>query len=116
MKKQPINQPYMTEQWFKTLKEQCDTKTARVVAQELGYSKTTLSLILNGHYVGKTDRVCDAVLLRYHFVECPHLRKMLRVHECVSLATSPAPTHNPIKMQQWRACQNCPKCPKECSK
>lgn len=116
MKKQPIKQPYMTEKWFKTLKEQCDTKTAKVVAQEVGYSKSAVSLILNGHYVGKTDRVRDAVLLRYEIVSCPHLGKVLPMHECVSLANSPAPTHNPIKMQQWRACQNCPKRPKECAK
>lgn len=107
---------YMTEEWFALLKTQIKAKTAQAVAVELGYSKTALSLIMNGKYVGKTDRVRDAVMNRYAFVECPHRVQTIAMYDCISLAHSPAPTHNPIKMQQWRACQSCPKRPKETAK
>lgn len=117
MKKQPIKQPYMTEKWFKTLKEQIASKSMSVVAAELNYSKTTLSLIVNGKYAGKTtERVREKVLMTYDVVACPYQNQMIAMSECVALATMSAPTHNPIKMQQWRACQNCPKRPKERTK
>ncbi|AUX60822.1 XRE family transcriptional regulator [Simonsiella muelleri] len=108
-----IEQDYMSEQWFELLMKQITTKTMRVVADELNYSKTTLSLIINRKYKGKTDRVRDKVLAIYAQVHCPHQNQVIVMSECVALATSSAPTHNPLKMQQWRACQRCPNKP-EC--
>lgn len=107
-----IKQDYMSEQWFELLKTQIAAKTMRVVADELNYSKTTLSLIINGKYGDKTtDRVRDKVLTTYAQVHCPYQNQMLAMGDCVALATVAAPTHNPLKMQQWRACQSCPKRP-----
>ena len=78
-------------------------------AAELGYSGTTLSLIVHGKYAGKTDRVAAAVAARYETVACPYQGKTIPLHECRSTAQGKAPTHNPMKMQQWLACQKCAK-------
>lgn len=101
----------MNEGWFSLLKTQIATASLRRVAAELGYSGTTLSLIVHGKYAGKTDRVAAAVAARYETVACPHQGKTIPLHECHDTASGKAPTHNPIKMQQWRACQTCPKRP-----
>lgn len=100
---------YMNEGWFSLLKAQIATASLRRVAAELGYSGTTLSLIVHGKYAGKTDRVAAAVAARYETVACPHQGKTIPLHECRDTASGKAPTHNPIKMQQWLACQKCAK-------
>lgn len=100
---------YMNEGWFGLLKAQIAAASLRQVAAELGYSGTTLSLIIHGKYAGKTDRVAAAVAARYETVACPYQGKTIPLHECRSTAQGKAPTHNPMKMQQWLACQKCPK-------
>ena len=100
---------YMNEGWFALLKAQIAAASLRQVAAELGYSGTTLSLIVHGKYAGKTDRVAAAVAARYETVACPYQGKTIPLHECRSTAEGKAPTHNPMKMQQWLACQKCAK-------
>nr|DAS41287.1 MAG TPA: LAC REPRESSOR HEADPIECE/DNA Complex, HALF-OPERATOR, LAC OPERATOR, LAC [Caudoviricetes sp.] len=99
----------MNEGWFALLKAQIAAASLRQVAAELGYSGTTLSLIVHGKYAGKTDRVAAAVAARYETVACPYQGKTIPLHECRSMAQGKAPTHNPMKMQQWLACQKCAK-------
>ncbi|MFC2388609.1 XRE family transcriptional regulator [Kingella bonacorsii] len=100
---------YMNEGWFALLKARIAAASLRQVAAELGYSGTTLSLIVHGKYAGKTDRVAAAVAARYETVACPYQGKTIPLHECRDTASGKAPTHNPIKMQQWLACQKCAK-------
>ena len=100
---------YMHEGWFALLKARIAAASLRQVAAELGYSGTTLSLIVHGKYAGKTDRVAAAVAARYETVACPYQGKTIPLHECRSTAQGKAPTHNPMKMQQWLACQKCAK-------
>ncbi len=100
---------YMNEGWFALLKARIAAASLRQVAAELGYSGTTLSLIVHGKYAGKTDRVAAAVAARYETVACPYQGKTIPLHECRSTAEGKAPTHNPMKMQQWLACQKCAK-------
>ena len=100
---------YMNEGWFALLKARIAAASLRQVAAELGYSGTTLSLIVHGKYAGKTDRVAAAVAARYETVACPYQGKIIPLHECRSTAEGKAPTHNPMKMQQWLACQKCAK-------
>ncbi len=92
-----IQQPYMDEPWFAILSEQVAQSSRAKVAAELDYSLTSVSLIMNGKYAGKPDRLRDKV------------GKTIPLHVCRETANGKAPTHNPIKMQQWRACQSCPK-------
>ena len=104
-----IRQPYMDEPWFAILSEQVAQSSRAKVAAELDYSLTSVSLIMNGKYAGKPDRLRDKVLARYTAVHCPFAGKTIPLHVCRETANGKAPTHNPIKMQQWRACQSCPK-------
>ena len=103
-----IAQPYMTEPWFALLTDKVAQSSRNKVAKELGYSLTAISLVMNGKYAGNPDRLRDKVLQQYSTVRCPHQGKTIALHVCQDLAQSPAPTHNPLKMQQWRACQKCP--------
>lgn len=100
---------YMSEPWFTLLAEQVQAASANQVAKRLGYSLTTVSLILNGKYLGKTDKFSTRVLEVFSVVNCPYLKKAIPLHQCKETADGRAPTHNPMKMQFWRSCQTCPK-------
>lgn len=109
-----MNTPnYQHEHWFTLLQQRVAQSSTRAVADELQYSTTSISLILNGKYQGKPDRVAQKVLQQYAKVHCPFSGQTIALHQCQSTAHGKAPTHNPMKMQQWRACQSCPKRPKE---
>lgn len=107
-----IEQAYMQEDWFTLLREPVAQSSVRQVARELAYSATAISLILNGKYSGKPEKLRAKVLQRYAVVSCPFSGSVIPVYQCTETATGKAPTHNPIKMAQWRACQSCPYCPK----
>lgn len=102
---------YMQESWFALLQNRAAQSSRRAVAREIGYSVTAVSLVLNGKYSGRTDAIKAAVLRRWGGVACPYAGKVIPLLECETLANGAAPTHNPIKMQQWRACQTCLKRP-----
>lgn len=108
------SQPYMSEKWFQILSEQVAQKSRRQVAKELDYSTSAISLVMNGKYGGKTDQLRDRVLRQYKRVHCPFIDKLIPIPQCQGTAHSKAPTHNPMKMQQWRACQSCPNKDKLC--
>lgn len=97
--------------WFVILQEQVKSRSRSAVARELGYSPTAISLLMNQKYPGKTDKIAAKILAHYSFVSCPHQMRDIKISECEGIAHGQAPTHNPIKMAQWRACLKCPKRP-----
>ena len=114
MTRKPVTkQPYLAENWFAVLKAEVERSNLRDVGAAIGYSKTSLSMILRGTYPGKTDNVAAAVEKKLSSYRCPHSGGQVSATICRSIADEPPPTHNPIKMQQWRACQSCPKRPKK---
>lgn len=106
-----MNKDYMNEKWFEILIDEIEATSQRKVAEKLGYSITTINLVVNGKYAGKTDAVGRRVIEVFTRVNCPFLGSEIARSVCVELAKAPAPTHNPIKMQQWKACKKCPKRP-----
>lgn len=100
-------QSYMNEEWFQILKDEVEKKSRSQVAREMGYSSTAISLIMSGKYMGKSDKVRDKVLQQYTRVFCPYLKQNIPLCQCVDAQNSKAPTHNPLKMQAWKACQGC---------
>lgn len=98
--------------WLTLLRAEAKRSSMRAVAGRLGYSAATVSLVLAGKYAGKTDRVAKAALALLDVVECPHARQTLPLAECRSIALGSAPTHHPMKLGHWRACQRCPSRPK----
>lgn len=104
-----IEQAYMQEDWFALLREKVAQSSVSQVARDLAYSTTAISLILNGKYNGKPDKLRDKIWQRYAVVSCPFSGSVIPVYQCQETSAAKAPTHNPLKMAQWKACQNCPK-------
>lgn len=97
----------MLNNWMEILRAEVAKSSQSKVAKKLGYSITTVSHILNDKYAGKTDKFAQKVIEVFAVVECPYLNKEIAKPECVEFSSCKAPTHNPIKMQHWRACQQC---------
>lgn len=61
--------------WMQALRRHCDAQGQLSVARKIGYSATTISLVLAGKYPGNTERIALAVegtLLRQS-CDCPVL-------------------------------------------
>lgn len=94
--------------WLELLRAQVEAKGVVTVAKELGYKNHTgVSLAVRGQYPASTMHIERRVLATYHTIECPHSRETHHRSRCSEIATREAPTHNPLAMQQWRACQRC---------
>lgn len=96
--------------WLVLMREEAARTNMRALADRIGYSRTTVSLVLSGTYPGNTDRIAEraiAVLELPQVIDCPYLRQELPIVACRDYATQRAPTHHPTKMAHWRACQHC---------
>lgn len=99
--------------WLTLLKQAVDSTNCTAVAAELSaggkqVSRTTISLVVNGKYPAKTDKIAAMVLNTYGKVECPFLTQEITLAECKQHHTSSVPTSSPRAMKHWRACQSCP--------
>ncbi len=94
--------------WLELLRARVEATSMGKTADELGVSRTTISLVLAGKYPAKTDRLELKVLVRYGRIECPFLAREITFAECRNYHTREAPTSSPFAMRHWRACQNCP--------
>jgi hypothetical protein len=83
------------------------TETAAQLRHSCKVSRTAVSLVLNGKYPAKTDRIELLVLTRYAKVHCPHLQQDIDFATCRQHHTREAPTSSPFAMRHWRACQDC---------
>jgi hypothetical protein len=90
------------------------------VALRLGVSRAYVSRALSEGKSGfaqvpKTfvDRVLDRL---YVVPECPAISQPRPRADCQQIGNGPAPTHNPVSMRVWRACQQCPHKPEGKSK
>lgn len=81
------------------------------VADELGLSRTTVSLVANDKYHASLDKFGARVLEVYDAFDCPHLGSRVTEAACKVYALRPAPTSSARDARHWRACQTCPKKP-----
>lgn len=96
--------------WFEVLQKACKERGQANVSKEIGYSKTTVSQVLNDKYPGDVVAVQRKVEERLmHFeVECPHLGE-IALSVCVGHQQRKFSATNPMRVQMYRACrQNCP--------
>lgn len=96
--------------WISLVREESARTSIATVAARLGYSRTAISLALSGKYRGNTDKIATRALLVLEpvlTVSCPYLGEDITVVLCVQFAGQRAPTHNPAKMNHWRACRQC---------
>lgn len=97
--------------WLELLRAEAGRTSIGAVAGRVGYSRTAISQVMAGKYPGKPERIAAAVLTALEpvlTVDCPHLGTAIEFHVCDQLAGQRAPTHNPVKMQHWRTCRQCP--------
>lgn len=84
------------------------TNRARA-AERIGMSRTAVSLVLANKYSGpSTTHVERRVMEVLGRIDCVALGETLTVEQCQGFHQRSAPTHNPMAMQHWRACQQCP--------
>lgn len=96
--------------WMELIRTEAARTTKAAVAERLGYSRTTISLVLAGKYPGRLDKLekkAIEVLEPPVTVACPHLAQEIPVEQCKEYSLRKVPTHNPQKMAHWRACQEC---------
>lgn len=103
-----MNKEYMQKPWFTTLAAEVKNRTITAVAEQLGYSRTTISLVMAGKYPVSVTEIARAVEKKLGVVVCKYNEANITPTECRNTASAPAPTHNPSKMALWSACQNCP--------
>lgn len=93
--------------WREILLEKVHHSSKKQVAEDLGVSRTTISLIVHSKYPADTRHVAKRVIEIYGRVECPHLQKEISQAECSGYHSAEPPTSSPRAMKHWRACQAC---------
>lgn len=80
--------------------------------ERIGMSRTAVTLVLQNRYPSlTTNGVERRVLKKLGRIKCVALGEMATAAQCQTYRERPAPTHNPMAMQHWRACQHCPNNP-----
>ena len=82
------------------------------VAERLGVSRTSVSLLLSNKYIGGTEQMQARVLDVLGDVKCPVLGS-IPMTECQKNRTAKFTPSNPQRVQLFRACKECPNNP-EC--
>ncbi|MGC0153308.1 XRE family transcriptional regulator [Chromobacterium vaccinii] len=95
--------------WLDLLRAEAARGSIGTAAAAVGYSRSTVSLVLAGKYPAPVDRIAAAVMLRLApaSTHCPYLEQSIERVECQRISSGPVPTHNPLKLAHWRACQQC---------
>lgn len=94
--------------WLTLLQEQVEKSSKQAVADELGVSRTVISLVMNEKYPASTDKIEERVNNLYSRLQCPHTGENITITACKANQTATAPTSSPRAMRLWRACQSCP--------
>lgn len=97
--------------WQKLLLDAVKASTKKQVADQLGVSRSTISLIVNGKYPASSDHVAKLVMEKLGQVDCPHLGRTITQAECRENSARQTPNNSPREMKFWRACQACPNNP-----
>lgn len=110
--KQRVRQPYMDTAWFAGLMDEVRRASKTAVAQKLGFNRSSISQVINGcgpYGDGRasTANIEMAYRRQYEQLTCPHTQMQVGIVHCRETALRNAPTHNPLQMQQWQACQQC---------
>lgn len=77
------------------------------VAEQVGYSRTSISLYLSGKYGAGVENLEAAILARYDMHACTHNGMEISGPECKRRATAPRPFGGRAKAAHWETCQLC---------
>lgn len=95
--------------WLAVLESECQKRTQRVVATELGYSPSVINQVLKGTYPGDNEKVRAKVEGMYMgaTVMCPVVGAIPR-NRCIEQQGRPFAATNPMRVQMYRTCPTCP--------
>lgn len=97
----------MREEARRLLDEAVAACGVAATARRLGVARTSLSLVVHGHYPGSTARMEERIL-RVLASPCPVYGGPWGQDICAKRHTAPMPTSNPYALRRWRECRNCP--------
>lgn len=94
--------------WKHILQDACKQSTQRSVANKIGYSATTINLVLRGTYKGDIRAVENAVRkkLMCATITCPVLGQ-ITAEECSDNHTKPFSASSSARVRLFKACKNC---------
>lgn len=103
---------YMDADWFKALEREVAATNKTQVALKMGVDRATVSAVVNGlaaygKGTAKTTNFEREFRRAYEQLECPYTGGNVGAVYCRENALCSAPTHNPLQMMHWQACQQC---------
>ena len=94
-------------QWLDLLRNEVERSSVTAVAEQLGVSRSAISLTLKDAYPGKTDNIRDRVIEHYGAVACPFMEATISREECQRHQGRQLSAHTAQRIRHWRACQSC---------
>lgn len=107
---------YFTAAWFNDLLNEVKASSVTKVAEKMGVARSSLSVLVNGIGTYGSGKACTANMEKryrqaFEQIACPHTGSVIGMSVCRDMALRAAPSHNPIQMMHWQACQSCPNKP-----
>lgn len=92
--------------WISLLLAQVKVGGIRGIARELRVDPSLIVHCLRRKRPGIT--LSQRVLTRWGELECQAFGDRITAVQCTERRDVPCPTHNPMAMQRWKACLQCP--------
>lgn len=92
--------------WISLLMLRAAAIGVRKTAKELEVSHALVSQVLLRKLPGPT--LHQRVLAQWGAIECVAYEDRISIDRCEMRRKTPCPTHNPMAMQRWRTCLQCP--------
>lgn len=94
--------------WLDLLRAEVAASSLAAVAERIGVSRTTVSLLLAGKYPAKTlDAVERKVRDAFEARRCPALNAVITGDACQRYRTRAMPRSSARDLRHWRTCQTC---------
>ncbi len=103
---------YFNAAWFNDLLNEVKASSVTKVAEKMGVARSSLSVLVNGIGTYGSGKACTANMEKryrqaFEQIVCPHTGSVIGMTMCRDMALRAAPSHNPIQMMHWQACQSC---------
>lgn len=95
--------------WMEILREEVAKSNVTEVARQMGYARSTISLVVHGRYPGDPHKVAARVIEVFSDRRlCPHTQQTISAADCAETHSAPMPTSNAKRLRHWTACRACP--------
>ncbi|WIX34927.1 LysR family transcriptional regulator [Salinicola sp. JS01] len=95
--------------WVELLAAEVEATNMTRAAERIGMSRSAVSLALANRYPSpNTTGVEQRVIEALDRMTCPAQGVEIDSQQCRRYRERETPTHNPMAMRAWRACQQCP--------